>query len=81
MLDICHKERDDSLFPVIFKIMKSTGLARTQNYDLNKLFKEKKRRKGVFRRLSSTPSREGDIVCHSTYNCLYLSIQNPNGYP
>ena len=42
MLDICHKERDDSPFLVIFNIIKSMGLARTQNYDLSKLFKEKK---------------------------------------
>ena len=42
MLDICHKAIDDSPFPVIFSIMKSTRLARTQNYDMSKIFKEKK---------------------------------------
>ena len=42
MLDICHKERDDYPFHVIFNIMKSTRLARTQNYDMSKIFKEKK---------------------------------------
>ena len=46
-----------------------------------KINMRKERRKCVSRRLSSTPSREGDIICHSRYNCLYLSKQNINGYP
>ena len=61
--------------------MKSTRLARTQNYDLNKIFKEKKEGNVSPKDLNLQLHQE-KVTSYVTqrYNCLYLSIQNLNGY-